>query len=55
MEVNGQFHGQATLLLGKKTTVPTGQEARWASEPGRCEEEKNICSYSGQNPKSSSL
>jgi hypothetical protein len=33
MEVSGQLHAPATLLLGKEPLVPVGYEAGWAPEP----------------------
>jgi hypothetical protein len=33
MEVSGQLHSLATLLLRKEPLVPIGYEARWALEP----------------------
>jgi len=33
MEVSGQLHAQAALLLGKEPLVPIGQEVGWAPEP----------------------
>jgi hypothetical protein len=33
MEVGGQLHALAALILGKKPPVPIVQEDGWASEP----------------------
>jgi hypothetical protein len=33
MEMSGRLHAQAPLLLAKESPVPTGWEARWATEP----------------------
>jgi hypothetical protein len=33
MEVSGQFHAMAALLLGSEPLVPIGQEVEWAPEP----------------------
>jgi hypothetical protein len=32
MELNGQFHSPAALLLRKEPPVPVGQVAGWSSE-----------------------
>jgi len=33
MDVSGQLHAPAALLLGKEPLVPIGWEAEWAPEP----------------------
>jgi hypothetical protein len=33
MQVRGQLHALATLLLGKESLVPIREEVEWASEP----------------------
>jgi hypothetical protein len=51
MQVNGQFHAPAALLLGKEPTVPTVQEAGWPeSRSGRYGEVKNLFPNRESNP-----
>jgi len=54
IEVKGQLHALAALAPRKQPPVPTGYEARWASEPvwtqwKRKKEESLPCPYRESN------
>jgi hypothetical protein len=49
MEVSGQLHTPATVLLGKEPPLD-GRLGEPQSQSGSGGEEKNTCPYEGSNP-----